>query len=76
MKRRWLFAIAFFVLTKLTVAQNVQLLYDKSLPQAVYAAGMLYKPLLNKGYTLKSERTTYTIGLAVKSHSLGESDLY
>jgi hypothetical protein len=71
MKRMWLFTIAsFFILTTPAVAQSVRLSYDKSLPQAVYAAGMLEKSLLKKGYILKPDGATYTISLVVKNQDL------
>lgn len=50
-----------------TYSQTVSLLYSKSLPQAVYAAGMLEKSLLKKGYTLKQPNAAYTIDLTLNT---------
>ena len=71
MNRMWAFAIAsFFTLTQLAVAQSVQLSYDKSLPQAVYAAGMLEKSLLKKGYSFKQGSANHEIHLVVQNKEL------
>lgn len=48
--------LCFTGLTHLVFSQGVSLLYDKSSPQAVYAADRLEKSLLEQGYLLKKSR--------------------
>lgn len=65
-----LFVIWFTGLPHLAVSQSVSLLYDTSLPQAVYAAGQIRKSLLKHGYLLKKEQGDYSISLAVDTTHL------
>jgi hypothetical protein len=50
--------------------QTVQLKYDKSSPQAKYAAGMLIKSLETRGYTIKEEQTVYIIVIVINANDL------
>ncbi|MBA2761070.1 MAG: hypothetical protein H0U39_03750, partial [Segetibacter sp.] len=63
--------VSFIGLAHLAVSQKVNLLYNKSLPQAVYAAERLEKSLLEQGYSLKEEQADYMISLAVDAQNLG-----
>lgn len=46
-------------------SQAVRIVYSKSQPQAVYAAGVLEKSLAKKGYYLNQANAVYTINLKV-----------
>lgn len=54
-------------------AQNVKLVFDKTSPQATYAAGRLQKTLLGKRYTIKSGGYVITIDLNSKLGNEGYS---
>jgi hypothetical protein len=69
-----LFAL-FIGIVHLAVSQKVNLQYDSSLPQAVYAAKKLGESLLEKGYLLKEEQADYIISLAVDARNL-DSEAY
>lgn len=70
MKKIRLFIAFFVVLIQTALSQTVYLQYDKSLPQATYAAEKLKRALLKKGYLLKEEHADYTINLAVQAADL------
>src|SRR5690606_31880476 len=53
-------------------AQRVSLQFDKSLPQAVYAADVLKKTLIKRGYILNDLQPDYSIVLAVNGTTLGK----
>lgn len=55
-----------------TTAQRVSLEFDKSLPQAGYAADVLKKTLLKRGYILNDLQPDYSIVLTVDNTSLGK----
>ena len=60
----------------LAVSQKVDLLYDKSSPQAVYAAERLEESLLEHGYVVQGEQEgDYTISLVMDAESL-DSEAY
>ena len=69
-KIRTFFIACFIGFPYLAVSQNVHLFYDKSLPQAVYAAGQIERALLQQGYLLKVEPADYSINIAVDSSML------
>jgi hypothetical protein len=62
--------VCFIGFIPLAVSQKVKLLYDASLPQAVYAAEKVEKSLLDKGYSLKEDQADYEISLAVDAKEL------
>jgi hypothetical protein len=66
----FLFIICFTGLPHVVVSQSVHLLYDKSLPQAIYAAGQIKTSLLKHGYFLKKEKADYLISFAVDTTNL------
>lgn len=70
MKKILLF-IVFIGLAHLTFSQSVSLLYDHALPQTKYAAQMVEKSLLERGYSLKETPSDYVISLAVNAGKLG-----
>ena len=70
-----LYIICFTILPHLAVSQSVHLLYDTSLPQAIYAAGQIKTSLLKHGYLLKEEAASYNINLAVNSKNV-KSEAY
>lgn len=72
MKKTGLCLIVCFIgSVHLALSQKVELLYDKSLPQAVYAAEKLEKSLLDKGYSLIEAQADYVISLSVNAGELG-----
>lgn len=70
-----LYIICFTILPHLAVSQSVHLLYDTSLPQAIYAAGQIKTSLLKHGYLLKEEAADYSLNLAVNSTNV-KSEAY
>ncbi len=64
-----LFIIFFTGLPHWAVSQSVNLLFDTSLPQTIYAAGQVKKSLLKHGYYLKEE-ADYSINLTVDAVNL------
>ena len=66
--------VCFIGLAHLAFSQGVSLLYDTSLPQAVYAANRLERSLLDRGYLLKEEQVHYMISLAVDARNLGSEE--
>ncbi len=62
--------ILFAMLAGLVRAETVHIRHDPSVPQAVYAAGMLGKAVEERGYTLSGQPTEYDflISLAVNRH--------
>ncbi len=73
--KRILFIVVFIGLAHLTFSQRVSVQYNKSLPQAAYAARMLEKSLLERGYLLKETQSDYVISLSVNADKL-ESEAY
>src|SRR4028119_780155 len=69
MKKILLF-IVFIGLGHLTFSQKVRLIYDKSLPQAIYTAGALEKMLLKQGYLLKESQAEYEISISLNAGKL------
>ncbi|MBA2761069.1 MAG: hypothetical protein H0U39_03745 [Segetibacter sp.] len=69
MKKTLLF-IVFIGVAHVTFSQKVRLLYDKTLSQAIYAAKMLEKTLLERGYLLKEAQASYEISLLVNAGKL------
>ena len=65
----------FFVFEYSTKSQIIHLKYDKSSPQAKYAAGMLIKSLEKKGYSLTENQAEYLIDLVIDSINQ-ESEAY
>ena len=65
-----LFIICFTLLPHLAVSQSVHLLYDTSLPQAIYATGQIKTSLLKHGYFLKEEEADYSISFVVDTTNL------
>lgn len=67
----------FITNTHSSFSQKVYLLYDESLPQAEYAAGMVKKALLEQEYSILDTRTgyDYLISIGVNSVNL-ESEAY
>jgi len=74
MKKILLF-IVFIGLAHLAFSQKVVLLYNKTLPQAIYAARMIEKSLLERGYLLKEAQADYEISLSVDAGKL-KSEAY
>jgi N-acetyl-beta-hexosaminidase len=65
------FIISFLILSHFALSQSVNLTYDKSLPQAVYAAETLEKNLTDHGYSVKKEKAEYLISLKTNKNNLG-----
>src|SRR4028118_540528 len=68
--KRILFVVVFIALAHLTFSQRVSLQYNKSTPQTIYAARMLEKSLLERGYSLKETQPDYVISLSVNAGKL------
>ncbi len=73
--KRILFVATFIALAHLTFSQRVSLQYDTSSPQTIYAARMLEKSLLERGYSLKETQPDYVISLSINADKL-ESEAY
>lgn len=52
-------------------SQTVNILYSKSSPQATYAAGMIEKSLMKKGYSLTGSKADFLINVAINPAQLG-----
>ena len=53
-------------------SQQVTIVFDKASPQANYAAGMLEKTLIAKGYTLNAAKANFVITLSINTKQLKE----
>lgn len=71
MQKILFFIVCFIGCFHLVFSQSVNILYSNDLPQTVYAAEMLEKSLLERGYLLKEEQADYMISLAVDVQNLG-----
>jgi len=70
----FLFIISLFLWIHPVLSQNVYLLHDHSVPQAVYAAEKLGEALQEKGYTIIEDRSgyDYLINIGVNKERLAE----
>lgn len=67
----WCFILCFVTFIPLGFSQSVNILYAKTSTQATYAAGMLEKALVNKGYTLSpGSKADFEVNLLVNSIKL------
>jgi hypothetical protein len=74
--QKMLYFIGFFIcIVHLASSQGVSLMYDTSLPQALYASERLEKSLLEQGYLLKDEQANYLISLELDAQNL-DSEAY
>jgi hypothetical protein len=64
--------ISFLCLGTLSWSQTVDISYDSTLLQAVYAAETLKKNLADHGYLVKKEKAEYSISLIAGTNNLGE----
>lgn len=73
MSKIFSFSIAiYFLFSGISSAANVAILHEKLIPQAEYAARKLNDALIEKGYTIQTQRTgyDYLISLAVHKERL------
>src|SRR5687767_4228951 len=61
--------ITLFIFIQTTCCQSVNLLFNKTSPQQVYAASTLEKALLKKGYQIKGP-VAYQVNLVINSTAL------
>ncbi|MCC9167593.1 glycoside hydrolase family 20 zincin-like fold domain-containing protein [Pontibacter harenae] len=66
-KKIYCLVVLFVGLGQLCHSQSVGIQYDRSLPQAKYAAQQIEESLLEKGYTLKEDKAEYKLKLVVDS---------
>jgi hypothetical protein len=62
--------ISFLSFSHISWSQTVNISYDRSSPQAIYAAEALEKNLVNHGYSVKKEKAEYSISLEENSINL------
>ncbi len=72
MKKPVLIFIALCIFFFPTLAQRISLQFDKSFPQVAYAADVLKKSLLEKGYTLNEAQSDFRIVLSLNNTSLSK----
>jgi hypothetical protein len=64
------FIVSFIGLIHTGLSQDVRLLYDKSMPQAIYAAEVLDQSLSQRGYFVKEGQADYVIALGLDAMNL------
>lgn len=65
------FIVCYIGCIHLVFPQSVNIQHYNNLPQTVYAAQMLEKSLLERGYLLKEDNADYTINLSVDVQNIG-----
>ena len=70
MKQFSAFLVCFIIYCHFSVGQTVGLVYDKSVPQAKYAANRLGKNLLERGFVIQDTKIDFVITLAIDPKSL------
>ncbi len=70
MKTKFLFIILMVASIMSVYSQQIYLLYDKSVPQALYASEKLKGALSEQGYSIIQERTRYDYLINLDVHSL------
>ncbi len=68
--KKIILVIGLIGLTPIVFAQSVGLLFDRSLPQANYAAQVLEKSLMGREYTIKDAGAEYTVSLSLDTGKL------
>ena len=64
------FIVLFTGLVNSANSQTIHLQYDTSSSQAEYAAKMLVKSLVKKGYQIKNKQADYSIALIIEANTL------
>ena len=71
--KKFVSIVLFIVISQYAFAQSVKLIFDKNMPQAIYACTRLKQALINKHYTISNINADFTIKVLSTSQPTAES---